>query len=132
MLDVLTAGVRYIVNDMDAAIAFYTRHLGFAVQMHPNPHFAVLDRDGLRLMFSTPTGPGGGSQPAKDGAKPQPGGWNRIQFQVKDLASEVDQLRKSGVPFRTDIITGVGARLILLSDPSGNLVELYELLPRED
>ena len=132
MITIQDTNVTIMTRDMDAAIAFYTRHLGFVVQMHPNPHFAVLDRDGLRLMFSTPTGPGGGSQPAKDGTTPQPGGWNRVQFQVKDLAREVDELRKNGVPFRIDTVTGVGAKLILLSDPSGNLVELYELLPRQD
>lgn len=132
MIEILGFSVRYVVTDMDAALAFYTKALGFSVQMHPNSHFAVLSRDGLRLMLSTPTGPGGGAQPTKDGRRPEPGGWNRIQLQVKDLAKEVAQLREQHVQFRTDTITGIGAKQILLADPSGNLVELHELLPRKD
>ncbi len=122
-----TVGVRYIVDDVDAAIAFYTRHLGFAVAMHPAPTFAILSRGDLRLMLSAPTGPGGGAQAMPDGRKPEPGGWNRIQLQVNDLASEVETLRKSGVHFRNDIVTGIGGKQILLDDPSGNPIELFEV-----
>lgn len=120
--------VRYIVNDVDVAIEFYTRHLGFKIQMHPAPAFAMLVRDGLSLLLSAPTGTGGGAQPMPDGRKPEPGGWNRIQLQVTDLAAVVDGLRKDGVHFRSDIITGIGAKQILLDDPSGNPVELFEPL----
>jgi len=122
--------VRYIVNDVDAAIEFYTRHLGFTIQMHPAPAFAMLVRDDLRLLLSAPTGTGGGAQPMPDGRKPQPGGWNRIQLQVSDLAGVVAGLRKSGIHFRNDVVTGIGAKQILLDDPSGNPVELFEPLPQ--
>jgi catechol 2,3-dioxygenase-like lactoylglutathione lyase family enzyme len=125
-----TANVRYIVEDVDAAIAFYTGHLGFAVVMHPAPTFAILSRGVLRLMLSAPAGPGGGAQAMPDGRKPEPGGWNRIQLEVTDLAGEVTRLRAAGVRFRNDIVTGVGARQILLDDPAGNPIELFEPLPR--
>jgi catechol 2,3-dioxygenase-like lactoylglutathione lyase family enzyme len=130
-MEMIGFSVRYIVNDIDAAIAFYTKHLGFAVQMHPNEFFAILSRDGLRLMLNTSTGPGGGAHPMPDGSTPRPGGSNRIQIQVKDLAKEVANLREAGIRFGTDIITGIGAKQILLADPSGNLIELHELLPRQ-
>lgn len=120
--------VRYIVQDVDAAIAFYTKHLDFKVQMHPDPAFAMITRGDLRLLLSAPTGTGGGAQPMPDGRRPEPGGWNRIQLQVADLSSVVDSLRKAGVHFRNDIVTGIGARQILLDDPSGNPVELFEPL----
>jgi catechol 2,3-dioxygenase-like lactoylglutathione lyase family enzyme len=129
-MEMIGFSVRYIVNDIDAAIAFYTRHLGFGVQMHPNEFFAILSRDGLRLMLNTPIGPGGGARPMPDGSMPSPGGSNRIQIQVSDLAKEVASLREAGVRFETDIITGIGAKQILLADPSGNLIELHELLQR--
>lgn len=125
-----TASVRYIVEDVDEAIAFYTGHLGFSVVMHPAPTFAILSRGVLRLMLSAPTGPGGGAQAMPDGRKPEPGGWNRIQLEVTDLASEVSRLRTAGVRFRNDVVTGVGARQILLDDPAGNPIELFEPLPR--
>lgn len=124
-----TVSVRYIVDDVDAAIRFYTRHLGFDVDLHPAAHFAIITRGDLRLMLSAATGRGGGAQAMPDGRKPEPGGWNRIQLEVEDLHGEVERLRSVGVRFRNDVVTGVGARQILLDDPAGNPVELFELLP---
>lgn len=118
--------IRYIVRDVDAAVAFYTRHLGFGVEMHPAPTFAVLVRGDLRLLLSAPTGPGGAAQPMPDGRVPEPGGWNRFQLEVSDLAGTVDGLRKVGARFRNDIVTGMGGKQILLDDPSGNPIELFE------
>ena len=125
-----TVSVRYIVHNVDAAIEFYTQHLGFAVEMHPAPAFAMITRGDLRLLLSAPTGTGGGAQAMPDGRKPEPGGWNRIQIQVNDLPDVVEKLRKANVRFRSDLITGIGARQIILDDPSGNPVELFEPLPR--
>jgi catechol 2,3-dioxygenase-like lactoylglutathione lyase family enzyme len=121
-----TVLVRYIVDDVDAAIAFYTGNLGFDVQMHPAPGFAILGRGALRLALSAPGGPGGGGQAMPDGTVPQPGGWNRISLQVDDIATEVDRLRSAGTAFRNDIVTGVGGKQILVEDPAGNPVELFE------
>jgi catechol 2,3-dioxygenase-like lactoylglutathione lyase family enzyme len=121
-----TVSVRYIVDDVDAAIAFYTRHLGFREVMHPAPTFAMLSRGALRLALSAPSGAGGGGQPMPDGTKPEPGGWNRFSLEVSDLAAAVGELREAGVRFRNDIVTGVGGKQILLEDPSGNPVELFE------
>ena len=121
--------VRYIVNDVDAAIAFYTQHLGFSESAQSGPYFALLARDNLQLVLSPPRGPGGGSQPTPDGRRPEPGGWNRIIVQSSNLQDDVDALRKAGVGFRNDIVTGPGGRQILLEDPSGNLVELFEPAP---
>jgi catechol 2,3-dioxygenase-like lactoylglutathione lyase family enzyme len=121
-----TVSVRYIVHDVDAAIGFYTKNLGFALEMHPAPTFAILSRGDLRLLLSAPTGPGGGAQPMADGRRPEPGGWNRFQLEVSDLASEVETLRKAGVHFRNEIVIGIGGNQILLDDPSGNPVELFE------
>jgi catechol 2,3-dioxygenase-like lactoylglutathione lyase family enzyme len=121
-----TVSVRYIVNDVDAAIAFYTQHLGFDEVMHPAPTFAMLSRGDLRLTLSAPSGAGGGGQPMPDGTKPEPGGWNRFSLEVSDLADTVEKLRKADVRFRNDIVTGVGGKQILLDDPSGNPVELFE------
>jgi len=118
--------VRYIVNDVDDTIAFYTRHLGFRVTAQSGPSFAILERDNLQMVLSPPTGPGGGSQPMPDGRKPEPGGWNRIIVQSSDLEGDVNGLRDAGVKFRNDIIKGPGGRQILLEDPSGNPVELFE------
>src|SRR3954462_4590805 len=100
MIEMLSYSFRYIVNDVEAAIEFYTKVLGFSVRMHPNSYFAVLARDGLTLMLSPPSGPGGGSQPTKDGRRPEPGGWSRLQIQVKDVAAEVTRLSADGVQFR--------------------------------
>ena len=121
-----TVSVRYIVDDVDAAIAFYTKLLGFSVVLHPAPGFASLARVTLRLMLNTPTGAGGAAQPMPDGRKPEPGGWNRIQLQVSDLASEVETLRNAGAYFRSDIVIGNGGKQILLDDPAGNPIELFE------
>ncbi len=121
-----TVSVRYIVDDVDAAIAFYTTLLGFSVDMRPAPTFAMLTRGDLRLMLSAPTGPGGGAQAMPDGRRPAPGGWNRFQLQVDDLRSEVDRLRKAGAHFRNDLVIGIGGNQILLDDPSGNAIELFE------
>jgi catechol 2,3-dioxygenase-like lactoylglutathione lyase family enzyme len=125
-----TVSVRYIVNDADAAVAFYTQLLGFSLEFRPAPGFAILSRGDLRLLLSTPTGRGGAAQPMPDGRIPEPGGWNRIQLQVSDLAKEVETLRQAGAHFRNDIVTGFGGKQILLDDPSGNPIELAE--PRQD
>ena len=117
---------RYFVHDMDETIAFYTECFGFEVDMHPGPGFAALSRGDLRLLFNTPSGPGGASQPMPDGRRPEPGGWNRILLTVEDLSSDVKALRDAGVTLRSDVIEGRGGRQILVDDPSGNPVELFE------
>ena len=121
-----TVQVRYIVHDVDAAIAFYCGQLGFHEDMHPAPAFAMLSRGDLRLVLSAPNPTGGGGQSMPDGTQPQPGGWNRFAIEVTDLAATVDALRKSGAHFRNEIVTGVGGKQILVEDPSGNPVELFE------
>ncbi len=121
-----TVSVRYIVHDVDAAIDFYCRHLGFREVMHPAPTFAMLTRGDLRLVLSAPGGQGGGGQIMPDGTRPEPGGWNRFTLQVTDLAGTVEALRRQGVHFRNEIVTGVGGNQILIDDPSGNPVELFE------
>ena len=118
--------VRYIVRDVDAAISFYTTHLGFHLDMHPAPAFAMLSRGELRLVLSAPNAQAGGGQPMPDGRRPEPGGWNRFAIQVDDLESIVARLRTAGVHFRNDIVNGVGGKQILCDDPSGNPVELFE------
>ncbi len=118
--------VRYIVHDVDAAVAFYTDHLGFRVAAQSGPYFAILEREDLQLVLSPPKGPGGGSQPMPDGRRPEPGGWNRLIVRSSGLESDVQVLRKAGVEFRNEIVQGPGGRQILLEDPSGNLVELFE------
>jgi catechol 2,3-dioxygenase-like lactoylglutathione lyase family enzyme len=121
-----TVNIRYIVTDVNAAIAFYTTHLGFGVERQPAPGFAILSRGELRLLRSALAGPGGAAQPMPDGRKPEPGGWNRIQLEVDDLAGKVEALRKAGARFRNDIVTGFGGKQILLDDPAGNPIELFE------
>jgi catechol 2,3-dioxygenase-like lactoylglutathione lyase family enzyme len=121
-----TVSVRYIVNDVDEAIRFYCDQLGFDEVMHPAPTFAMLSRGDLRLTISAPGGPGGGGQAMPDGTVPQPGGWNRFAIEVDDIDSRVATLRAAGVRFRNDIVTGVGGKQILVDDPSGNPVELFE------
>jgi catechol 2,3-dioxygenase-like lactoylglutathione lyase family enzyme len=121
-----TVLVRYIVHDVDAALEFYTGRLGFAEVMHPAPTFAMLSRGALRLALSAPSGQGRGGQSMPDGRMPEPGGWNRISLDVKDIEAEVARLREAGVHFRNDIVIGVGGKQILLEDPSGNPVELFQ------
>ena len=121
-----TVQVRYIVHDVDAAIAFYCGVLGFHEDMHPAPAFAMLSRGDLRLVLSAPGGGPGGGAAMPDGTVPEPGGWNRFAVEVSDLEATVEALREAGVHFRNDIITGVGGKQILVDDPSGNPVELFE------
>ena len=122
--------VRYIANDVDSAIDFYTKQLGFELQMHPAPAFAMLSRGDLRLVLSAPNPGGGGGQPMPDGTQQEPGGWNRFAVEVDDLAGMVERLRQAGARFRNDIVTGVGGRQIIVEDPSGNPIELFEpILP---
>jgi catechol 2,3-dioxygenase-like lactoylglutathione lyase family enzyme len=118
--------VRYIVHDVDAAIAFYRDRLGFDVEMHPAPGFAMLSRDDLRLLLNTPRGGGGAGVPMPDGREPEPGGWNRIQIVVDDIERDVEGLRNSGAQFRNEIVSGVAGKQILLDDPSGNPIELFQ------
>ena len=121
-----TVSVRYIVHDVQAAIGFYTTYLGFSVQIHPNDMFAMLTRGDLRLVLSVPGAAGGGGQAMPDGTLPEPGGWNRFSVEVPDLAATVAELRRHGVRFRNDVVTGVGGQQIIAEDPSGNPVELFE------
>lgn len=121
-----TVSVRYIVDDVDAAIGFYTRHLGFTEVMHPAPAFAMLVRGDLRLTLSAPGTQGGGGQAAADGSLPHPGGWNRFALEFDGLDDVVALLRAAGVFFRTGMVTGVGGRQVLIEDPAGNPVELFE------
>lgn len=118
--------VRYIVHDVDAAIAFYCQRLGFREVMHPAPPFAMLERGDLRLVLSAPNPSGGGGQPMPDGTAQAPGGWNRFAIAVDDLDATVADLRAHGARFRNDIVTGVGGKQILLEDPSGNPIELFQ------
>jgi catechol 2,3-dioxygenase-like lactoylglutathione lyase family enzyme len=121
-----TVSVRYIVNDVDAAITFYCQQLGFNEDMHPAPTFAMLSKGDLRLVLSAPSGQGGGGQAMPDGTVPSPGGWNRFALEMADLDGTVERLRAAGVQFRNDIVSGVGGRQIIADDPSGNPVELFE------
>src|SRR5215469_18521712 len=119
-----TVNVRYMVQDVDAAIAWYTKHLGFTVLTNFPPAFADVTLGSLRLLLSGPMSSAG--RPMPDGAKPGPGGWNRIHLIVEDIASEVARLRKAGAQFRNDIVEGPGGKQVLLQDPSGNVVELFQ------
>jgi catechol 2,3-dioxygenase-like lactoylglutathione lyase family enzyme len=121
--------VRYIVNDVDTAITFYSKNLGFQVTAQSGPYFAILSRENMQLVLSPPKGPGGGSQAMPDGRRPEPGGWNRIIVRSSNLDHDVEVLKSAGVVFRNDIVAGPGGRQILLEDPSGNLVELFEPAP---
>lgn len=116
--------VRYLVDDVAASIAFYTTHLGFEVLTDFAPAFADVSRGGLRLLLSGPTSSAG--RPMADGAKPGPGGWNRIHLIVDDIEAEVERLRAAGVSLRNDIVSGPGGKQVLLLDPSGNVVELFQ------
>ncbi len=127
-----TVSVRYIVNNVDEAISFYTDKLGFSLKMHPAPTFAMLNKGDLRLLLSAPSEQGGGGQILSDGRKPEPGGWNRISLQVSNLVSTIETLRKKGAHFRNDIVYGVAGNQILLEDPSGNPIELFEPLQQNE
>ena len=118
--------VRYIVHDVDQAIAFYVDRLGFRLVMHPAPAFAMLSHGELRLVLSAPSGGPGGGAAMPDGTLPQPGGWNRFSLEVDDLDARVERLREQGVRMRNEIVDGVGGRQILIEDPSGNPIELFE------
>lgn len=117
--------VRYIVNDVDAAISFYTDMLGFKLGMHPAPGFASLSLGDLQLLLNRP-GAGGAGQAMPDRQLPSPGGWNRVQIEVDDLEATVEKLRGAGARFRNEIVTGNGGKQILVEDPSGNPVELFQ------
>jgi catechol 2,3-dioxygenase-like lactoylglutathione lyase family enzyme len=121
-----TVSVRYIVDDVDAALVFYRDELDFDEVMHPAPTFAMLSRGDLRLVLSSPGGGAGGGQAMPDGTRPKPGGWNRFQLEVPDLGATVERLRERGARFRNEIVDGAGGKQILLEDPSGNPVELFE------
>ncbi len=121
-----TVQVRYIVYDVDAAVAFYTQQLGFKLDMRPAPPFAMLSRGDLRLVLNMPNAGGGGGQPMPDGRQQEPGGWNRFTIEVSDLAATVEALRQAGAHFRNNIVTGFGGKQIIVDDPSGNPVELFE------
>jgi catechol 2,3-dioxygenase-like lactoylglutathione lyase family enzyme len=121
-----TVQVRYIVTDVDAAVAFYTKLLGFTEVMHPAPTFAMLSSGDLRLVLSAANPQAGGGQAMPDGTQQVPGGWNRFAIEVENLEATVTSLRKAGAHFRNDIVVGVGGKQILLEDPSGNPIELFQ------
>jgi catechol 2,3-dioxygenase-like lactoylglutathione lyase family enzyme len=122
------ASVRYLVDKVDDAVAFYVEQLDFEVVFDAAPDFVMLSRGPLKLMLNAVGGSGGASQPMPDGRVPEPGGWSRFQLVVDDLESDVERLRSSGAAFRNDIVNGIGGKQILLEDPSGNLIELFEPL----
>ena len=121
-----TVSVRYIVNDIDMSIAFYCNHLGFHEDMHAGPYFAMLSKGDLRLVLSRPGGGPGGGQAMADGRLPEPGGWNRFSLEVAGLEAMIATLKAAGVPFRNEMVTGVGGKQVLIDDPSGNPIELFE------
>jgi len=127
----MPVSVRYIVEDVEAAIRFYRDHLDFQLELHPAPGFAMLSRGDLRLLLNTPGRQGGGAgQALPDGSLPRPGGWNRFQIATDDLEAAVDRLTAAGVRFRSATVTGRGGKQVLLEDPSGNPVELFEPFER--
>jgi catechol 2,3-dioxygenase-like lactoylglutathione lyase family enzyme len=119
-----TVNVRYMVDDVARAVDFYTKHFGFQPQMNAPPAFADVTKGNLRLLLSGPSSSAG--RPMPDGAQPGPGGWNRVHFITDDLDAEIERLRAEGVRFRNDVVTGPGGRQILVEDPSGNLIELFQ------
>jgi predicted enzyme related to lactoylglutathione lyase len=126
----LVLAIRYIVNDIDSAVAFYTSVLGFEVKIHVKGAFASLKLGDLQLYLNKP-GAGGAGQSMPDGTVPAPGGWNRFQIQVKNLESVYEKLKESGATFRNEIVNGVGGKQVLLQDPSGNLIELFQPAPQQ-
>jgi catechol 2,3-dioxygenase-like lactoylglutathione lyase family enzyme len=118
------AVVRYLVDDVDAAVAFYTGHLGFALEQRMGPAFALVSRGDLTLWLSGPQS--SAARPMRDGSRPEPGGWNRLVLEVKDLEAEVERLKRAGLTFRNEIVTGPGGKQILLEDSAGNPVELFD------
>jgi catechol 2,3-dioxygenase-like lactoylglutathione lyase family enzyme len=116
--------VRYLVDDVETAVDFYTSHFGFTVNSNQAPAFADVVRGNLRLLLSGPTSSAG--RPMPDGRRPEPGGWNRVHFVVEDIDSEVARLRDAGLHFRNEIVTGPGGKQILLDDPAGNPIELFQ------
>jgi catechol 2,3-dioxygenase-like lactoylglutathione lyase family enzyme len=124
MMNEDTVSVRYLVDDVSAAVAFYTRHLGFGVGAVSSSAFAEVTRGNLRLLLSGPLSSAGRAM--TDGERPRPGGWNRIHLVVDDLDAEISRLRTAGVPFRNEVVTGPGGAQVLACDPSGNLVELFQ------
>lgn len=118
--------IRYFVDDVDEAVQFYSQNLAFAVTAQPGPHFAILTRDNLRLLLNTPIGPGGAASAADDPVVPHPGGWNRFQVEVADLSESIGKLLAAGAKFRNEPTRGIGGSQIVLEDPSGNPVELFE------
>jgi catechol 2,3-dioxygenase-like lactoylglutathione lyase family enzyme len=124
-----TVGIRYMIDDVPAAVRFYTTHLGFVLDLDASPAFASVSRDGVRLLLSGKTS--SGRRAMSDGREPVPGGWNRIHIQVDDLEAEVKRLRNAGLKFRNEIVKGPGGSQILLDDPSGNPVELFQPLKND-
>ena len=119
--------MRYMVNDVEEAVEFYTKYLGFEVKQKNLPYFAMLSRDGVDFVVSPPFGPGGAAKPMNDGSMPEAGtGWNRLIIDVDDLPAEIERLRAANVNFRNDIATGPGGSEVLLDDPSGNPIELFQ------
>jgi len=119
-----TVNVRYMVDDVDAAVEFYTRHFGFTLMSNASPAFADVRRGALRLLISGPKSSAG--RPMPDGRRPEPGGWNRFELVVEDIEAEVARLRAAGVRFRNDIVSGPGGKQILAEDPAGNVIELFQ------
>ena len=122
-----TVSIRYMIDDVSAAIIFYTTHLGFTLDLDASPAFASVRRDGVRLLLSGKTS--SGRRAMIDGREPVPGGWNRIHLEMEDLAAEIERLRKAGLNFRSDAIIGPGGTQIIVDDPSGNPVELFQPSP---
>lgn len=118
--------IRYIVDDVAASVDFYSEKLGFHLDVRSGPYFAALSRGGVQLLLSPVTGPGGASRAMPNGDRPEPGGWNRLVLDTLDVRADVERLRSQGVTFRSDIIVGLGGDQVLLDDPSGNIVELFQ------